>query len=670
MHSIKFKLLTFTILVVFATSMAILWISVYQIQKKGARDIEDIRVREMSRVRASIKDQVNFIYSLINAQYRRSSAKHDLVLLIDKIMNSTYEEGQGYFWIYDALDSSRLVIHPFFDRLNGADRRRLLDLIGSVNAVVHEKGENFIESKWPRFADSAFSDSSYPILCYGREFPKLNWIVAAGRYEDDINDIIAGRVARSREEIAIIVRERIILSAIILFICTVGIVVFSNTLTRPINRLVVLTEEITSGKKGYSERIDALSRDEIGRLARSFNRMLGHIQSTMAELEEHGRNYRELVENANSAIIRIDRTGKILFVNEFSQRMFGFGETDVSGMDITGLLKAPSDSAAPLSIKDVLASPDLHLSLEGEIVTSADVRKWMAWSNKPLYDEKGDLKEILCVGSDITARKQAEELAQLQQRKLIQTDKMATLGMLVSGIAHEINNPNNFIILNAESLAQMWNDIRPVLDDHYAIQKDYSLGGLPYGEMREEFPALIRGTAEGAQRIKRIVQSLKDFIRQEPSELNQAVSLEQVVESACLILCNLIKKSTQHFQMVKGCQLPSVKGNFQRLEQVVINLLTNACQATVDPSKPITITLSEAAAGRQVCLTVADGGVGIEPAHMKYIMNPFFTTKRHSGGTGLGLAIAYSIIKDHGGELKIESTPGEGTSAIITLPAA
>jgi polar amino acid transport system substrate-binding protein len=294
----------------------------------------------------------------------------------------------------------------------------------------------------------------------------------------------------------------------------------------------------------------------------------------------------------------------------------------------------------------------------------------MAWSNKPLYDEKGDLKEILCVGSDITARKQAEELAQLQQRKLIQTDKMATLGMLVSGIAHEINNPNNFIILNAESLAQMWNDIRPVLDDHYAIQKDYSLGGLPYGEMREEFPALIRGPAEGAQRIKRIVQSLKDFIRQEPSELNQAVSLEQVVESACLILCNLIKKSTQHFQMVKGCQLPSVKGNFQRLEQVVINLLTNACQATVDPSKPITITLSEAAAGRQVCLTVADGGVGIEPAHMKYIMNPFFTTKRHSGGTGLGLAIAYSIIKDHGGELKIESTPGEGTSAIITLPAA
>ena len=649
--------------------MAILWISVYQIRLKGERDIDDIRTREMSRVRASLKEHVNIIHSLINAQYRRSPTSREIVLLFNKILNLTYEEGQGHFWVCDAIDSSKLLIHPYFDSLNSDGRRHLMEIIGLVNRAVRGNNEVYLENKWPKFARGALSDSSVSILCYAREFRPLRWNVVYGRYVDDINDIIAKRIFRSREEIAIIIRERIILSAVILFICTISIVIFSRTITRPINSLVTLTEEVTSGAKGYSERIGAVSRDEIGRLAQSFNRMLDHIETTMGELEEHGRKYRELVENANSAIVRVDKSGKILFVNEYSQRMFGFEADNVLGKNITELLTAASDSISPISMKEVLEFPGRHLYMEGEIVTPLGKRKWIALSNKPLYDEHGLLKEMLCIGSDISARKKAEEMAQLQQRKLIQTDKMATLGMLVSGIAHEINNPNNFIILNAESLAEMWNDVRPVLDEYYRLHNDYSLGGLPFNEMREEFPALILGTAEGAKRIKKIVQSLKDFSRQEPDNLNQRIDLRKVVDAACLILSNLIKKSTDHFSIAQDGELPYVKGNFQRLEQVVINLLTNACQATLDHSKPITVALFEVKEFRQVCFEIHDHGEGIKPEHMKYIMNPFFTTKRRSGGTGLGLAITYNIVKDHGGDLKVESSPNEGTRAVVTLPA-
>jgi len=280
------------------------------------------------------------------------------------------------------------------------------------------------------------------------------------------------------------------------------------------------------------------------------------------------------------------------------------------------------------------------------------------------------LKEILCVGSDITARKRAEELAQTQQRTLIQTDKMATLGILVSGIAHEINNPNNFIILNGENLTDMWKDIWPVLDEHYRQDPGYKLAGLSYKEMREELPSLLSGITDGAQRIKKIVQSLKDFARKEPGDPNQLVDMGRVVEAALVIIGSLIKKSTSHFEVIQEERVPEVKGNFQRLEQVVINLIENACEANEDAAKPITVTISLLQETNKVSVAIRDQGPGIKPENLKYIMDPFFTTKRDKGGTGLGLAISYSIIKDHRGELVVESAAGKGTCVTMLLPVS
>jgi polar amino acid transport system substrate-binding protein len=186
--------------------------------------------------------------------------------------------------------------------------------------------------------------------------------------------------------------------------------------------------------------------------------------------------------------------------------------------------------------------------------------------------------------------------------------------------------------------------------------------------MRNELPGLLHGINEGARRIKRIVQNLKDFARQEPGEITQLLQVRTVIDAATVILGNLIKNATNKFEVIEEGTIPSIKGNFQRLEQVIINLITNACQAIKNKDDPITVTISHDRVKHLVIVSIDDRGHGIPPENLKYIMDPFFTTKRDKGGTGLGLAISYSIIKDHGGDLRIESALGKGTKAMVILP--
>ncbi len=267
---------------------------------------------------------------------------------------------------------------------------------------------------------------------------------------------------------------------------------------------------------------------------------------------------------------------------------------------------------------------------------------------------------------EMEVRKQAEELNTRQQKELIQADKMSTLGILVSGVAHEINNPNNYMLLNSNNLTDIWKDLQPLLDKYYKEKGDFNVSGLPYSEIREEIAPLISSITDGSERIRKIVDSLKNFSRKDPGSLNEKVRIYDVLDASVTILTNLIKKSTHHFNWDCPEDLPYIKGNFQQLEQVVINLISNACQAL--ESKEAKIDIRVYSKAEKVIIEIKDTGKGISPEDLTHIMDPFFTTKRDSGGTGLGLSITYSIVKDHGGDLNYESKPGKGTSVILTLP--
>ncbi|HNW60173.1 MAG TPA: ATP-binding protein [bacterium] len=306
--------------------------------------------------------------------------------------------------------------------------------------------------------------------------------------------------------------------------------------------------------------------------------------------------------------------------------------------------------------------------IEHRIIHADGSTRWVKSVVVAHRNDQDEVTEYDGLINDITARKEAEELTIRQQAQLIQADKMATLGTLVSGVAHEINNPNNFILLNAKLIAKAWKDLLPAMQHYSEHEGDFRIVGMPYSKAITEIPALTQAIVDGTVRIQKIVQNLKDFARSDPGELNQKISINAVVEAAMMIVANLVRKSTDRFTVDLGSEIPPLRGNFQQLEQVVINLLTNACQALASREQGITVRTRHDRARHRAVIEVADTGAGIDPEQARYIFDPFYTTRRDIGGTGLGLAISYNMVKRHGGELLFTSIPGEGTVFGVVLP--
>lgn len=267
-------------------------------------------------------------------------------------------------------------------------------------------------------------------------------------------------------------------------------------------------------------------------------------------------------------------------------------------------------------------------------------------------------------------KKRAEEKTLLKQEQLFQAAKMVSLGTLVSGVAHEINNPITSVMLNAPNLTRMWEAMLPILDRHHAQHGDFRVGATVYSRVRDRVPQMLSSISDDARRVRDIVADLKDFARDNPSEMKDDVDLNDVVNKAIGLTANLIKKSTKHFSLICRPELPTLLGNTQRIEQVAINLVVNACQALPDTGRSVTVTTEYDSEKKQIILAVKDEGEGIDANALKRLTDPFFTTRREQGGTGLGLAISDRIVRDHGGSMYFESTPGKGTTVRVTFPLA
>jgi PAS domain S-box-containing protein len=285
-----------------------------------------------------------------------------------------------------------------------------------------------------------------------------------------------------------------------------------------------------------------------------------------------------------------------------------------------------------------------------------------------VFDENGQAVVIKGAVQDITERRHVERQLREQEQQLIQADKLAALGTLVSGIAHEINNPNNLILLNAELLVKVCADLVIVLDHCQGETQDWLLAGLPYAEMRETLPTLIQDIHEGALRIQKTVADLKDFVRPSAITSGTEFSLNETIQHALKLLSHAIKKSTDHLQVDLAQDLPPMHGNAQQLEQVVVNLIMNALEALPDKTHGLSLATHLKHEDNCIELRVADEGIGIAPENLNRICEPFFTTKQHQQGTGLGLFIAYKLVTANQGTLSFQSEPGRGTVALVRLP--
>jgi signal transduction histidine kinase len=298
---------------------------------------------------------------------------------------------------------------------------------------------------------------------------------------------------------------------------------------------------------------------------------------------------------------------------------------------------------------------------------------------KPIDPE--ELKARLRVGQRVLELEEAQKKAGLQ---LLQSEKMASVGQLAAGVAHEINNPTGFVSSNLKTLADYMEDLLKLIG-HYRRLKDSLEEGLgaaiepavldsrlqPIRALEEtadldfildDIPQLIEESREGTERIKKIVMDLKDFAHPGVDKACE-LDINQGLESTLNVVWNELKyKATVTKELG---DIPKIRGYPQQLNQVFMNLLVNAAQAIKEKGE-IRIRTQVSADGVEV--VIADNGVGIHRDNLSKIFDPFYTTKEIGQGTGLGLHVVHNIVRKHGGSVEVESEVGQGTEFRIRLP--
>lgn len=395
------------------------------------------------------------------------------------------------------------------------------------------------------------------------------------------------------------------------------------------------------------------------------------------EIEEKAKKEKLLIESEEKFRQMAENSGEIFWLYDINEKRFLFISPIFE--DIWGLSRDEIE-VEPEKLKEFIHGADFDntvysknfftnkkINYEYRIVRPDKQERWIKENSFPVKNSYGETIRIAGISADVTNEKKMELENKRQQENLIQADKMVTLGTLVSGVAHEINNPNNYVMFNSSILLKFWNDFKKVLDDYYSQNGDVLISGLPYSEVRENFPRIVNSIMDGSSRIKHIVNSLKDFARKNYSGLDQNVDINSVVDSSVTLMNSKILKATDNFRVEKGAVL-KIRGNYQQLEQVVINLIDNACYALKGKNDFLTITTGCNFQKRKVFVEIKDSGKGMDSEVLKHILDPFFTTKREDGGTGLGLSISYNIVREHNGTIEFNSKPEEGTTVVVTLP--
>jgi two-component system NtrC family sensor kinase len=399
------------------------------------------------------------------------------------------------------------------------------------------------------------------------------------------------------------------------------------------------------------------------------------------DVEELRRTNENVIQNMNSALLLVDAGARVTFANPAAEQVLGVPAGHLRGTSVFELFA----DASPAS------SPPARALAEGVRVrgVEATLRRGergcipVALSCAPLLDAGGGRRGAVLLFEDLT------EIQRLQ-RQVLQQEKMASIGQLAAGIAHEINNPMGFVHANLLQMAEYVNDLARAWDAVGVLRKAVEAGGA--GEARaaaEQLAGLaaeldvdflladlakaVRESQEGAERIRHIVQDLRVFSHargeRAPADLNRCL------DSTANIVWTMLKH-TVRLEKDYG-ELPPVACRAVEIQQVFMNLLVNAYQAIRARGAPPdgrgewgVIRLRTRARGDGILVTVSDTGVGIPPEHRDRIFDPFFTTKEVGEGMGLGLSTSWDIVRRHGGRLTLESEVGRGTTFEVFLPFA
>ena len=416
------------------------------------------------------------------------------------------------------------------------------------------------------------------------------------------------------------------------------------------------------------------------------------LVQAQAELRRQAHELRELIDSAPGTIGFIDRDGVVRLANRRLVALYGHAEAaDVEGRPVRELLGAD---------RYAVAGPLLERALDGEPLdyrrelTAADgTSTWLQVYLEPCRAEGGSVRGVFAVGVDITPlvaseRAQQERNAHLAalnarledaQSQLMQSERLASIGQLAAGVAHEINNPVGFVASNTHTLGRYVDDLLALVGAYEAtepllpadapermrLMETKANADLDF--LREDVRDLLAQSRDGLQRVKKIVQDLKDFSRADTAHRWEPADIEQCLESTLNIALNEIKYKARLVR--EYGHPPPVECIPSQLNQVLLNLVVNAGQA-IDQQGTITVRTGSDDAGDEVWIDVEDTGCGMDEHTLQRIYEPFFTTKPVGQGTGLGLSLAYGIVQRHRGRLDVRSEVGVGTRFRLWLPVS
>jgi two-component system sensor histidine kinase HupT/HoxJ len=418
--------------------------------------------------------------------------------------------------------------------------------------------------------------------------------------------------------------------------------------------------------------------DVIQKMDEVYNDLLQYevaLEEKNSALEDSQQFILSVLTSMSDILVVCDRSGTIEDVNRSLVRLTGLRDDQLRGRPLAALF---ADDVSRRHATEIFSGrADIESVQDCEVSIRAADGSAMAVSLNctPRLSSPGKLLGVVITGRPVgelrrayEALRQAHEELKRTQNQLLHSEKMASLGRLVAGVAHELNNPISFVLGNVHALQRYAQRLHRYLQAVHAGSPVAELGRLR-AELRidrllEDLDPLVEGTIEGAERTREIVDGLKRFSVMD-READEPFDLVEVIDRA---VHWVTKSCTTAFSVER--MLPDsipVRGSAGRMQQVIMNLVQNACDATV--GRPAaTLAIQARIEGLKVHIEFRDNGPGIAPENLAKLFEPFFTTKAVGKGTGLGLAISYGIVEQHGGELTANNAEAGGAVFTLELP--
>ncbi|MBF0619712.1 MAG: PAS domain S-box protein [Candidatus Omnitrophica bacterium] len=577
------------------------------------------------------------LYLLIHRSMRRAALPMEALLQSEKRYKALIETTQTGYIVFD-IQGRVLDANMEYVRLAG--RERLEDILG--RSVVewtapYDQARNAVE------IEKCFKAG----FVYGLE---LDYVDRAGKVTPvEFNAAVVGE-GPSRQGLS---------------------------LCRDITDRRRVNEELSR----YQQQLEAMVHERTAALEETNGRLMVEIEShRKVELAlAESRNYLDRIINAIADPIFVkDRQHRWVLLNDVFCALVGNSRGALLGKSDYDLF--PKSEADVFWEKDEEVFRTHQENINEEFFTAGDGKIRTIVTKKTIYIDHAGQEFIVGIIRDMTELKRAVADLQMAQQQLIQSSKMATIGQLAAGVAHEINNPTGYVINN---LAQLAGDVHILRQTFGAYQKleEADIQGdiaarnaalIDVEELRERYDFgsvmsdvmdMVEESREGAGRIKEIVSALRTFAHTDEGK-KETVDFQAVMESAVGIVWNEIKfKAEISREYTDGIR---VTCNPQQMNQVFVNLLVNALDAIAQNGR---ITLRTWREENMACAEVADEGAGMAQDVQARVFEPFFTTKPVGKGTGLGLSLSYNIVQQHGGRISVASVPGKGTSVIVRIPA-